>query len=173
LELRKNSVQKPETAQPVSGYPFYSAIGSGLRKFRLGLEEKEILMFFVDLLVALCVGWVLVWLVSLAFSTKGPWDSFLWFFLVVALFTWVGGVWLVPFGPSWGGIGWFPFIFVGVLAVLMLTAASPRSYHRIVPGTKITPAPENRSVIAVDVFFWLFILCLLVFGSSHYYWYPR
>jgi hypothetical protein len=133
----------------------------------------ETFMFIVDILVALCIGLALVWIVSLAFSTKGPWDSFLWFFVMVVLFTWVGGIWLVPFGPSWGGIGWFPFIFVGFLAVMVLTAASPRSYHRFVPGTKITPAPDNRGTIAVDLFFWALVICFLIFGTGHYFWYPR
>jgi hypothetical protein len=61
---------------------------------------------------------------------------------------------------------------MGFLAVLLLTSASPRKYLKPVPSKKETEsARENR--IAIDFFFWLPVACLLIFGSSHYYWYPR
>jgi hypothetical protein len=129
-------------------------------------------MFIADLLVALAFGLFIVWVVSLAFGTKGPWDSFLWFFVVVALFAWAGGAWLVPFGPRYMGIGWFPIMFMGFLAVLLLTAASPRkSRNPVALKPETESARESR--IAVDVFFWLLLVCLLVFGTSRYIWYPR
>ena len=87
-------------------------------------------MFVAHLLVALVFGLFIVGMVSLAFGTRGPWGSFLAFFLVVSLFSWAGGVWLVPFGPAWRGIGWFPILFMGILVSLLLTAASPRSSRR-------------------------------------------
>jgi hypothetical protein len=135
--------------------------------------KKEKFMLFADLLVALFIGLVIVGVASYAFNTKGPWDSFLWFFVVVALFAWAGGVWVTPFGPSWGGIGWLPILFMGILAAVLLTAASPKSYHRLIRGKNGRPAFPGKNVIAVDLFFWILILCLLFFGSSHYYWYPR
>ena len=47
-------------------------------------------MFIADLFVALSFGLFIVWVISLAFGTRGPWDSFLWFFVVVSLFAWAG-----------------------------------------------------------------------------------
>ncbi len=129
-------------------------------------------MFIADLLVALVFGFFIVWAVTSFFGTKGPWDSFLWFFLVVGLFAWAGGVWLVPFGPTWMGIGWFPIFFMGFLAVLLLTSASPRKYIKPIP-TKAEAETARESRIAIDFFFWLLVACLLIFGTSHYYWYPR
>jgi hypothetical protein len=129
-------------------------------------------MFILDLLAALMIGLVVVWFVSIAFNTKGPWDSFLWFFLAVGLFAWVGGIWMVPFGPSWGGIGWLPFAFMGILAVLMLTAASPRSSRRR-GDFKGKAKTDEEARIGIDIFFWGLIICLLIFGTSHYIWFPR
>jgi hypothetical protein len=131
-------------------------------------------MVIGDLLVAFVFGFFVVWVVSIFFGTKGPWDSFLWFFLVVGLFAWAGGVWLVPFGPRWMGIGWFPIFFMGILAVLLITSASPRKTIKAVTPPQETAITKD-SRIAIDIIFWLLILivCLLILGSSHYFWYPR
>ena len=129
-------------------------------------------MFIVDLVVALIVGLIIVSIVSRAFGTKGPWGSLLWFFLVVSLFAWAGGVWLVPFGPMFWGIGWLPIIIMGFLVSLILTAASPRTPRwRRASKEEVTSEAGTRAV--VDVIFWVVIICLLIFGLGHYTSYPR
>ena len=129
-------------------------------------------MFIVDLVVALIVGLIIVSIVSRAFGTKGPWGSLLWFFLVVSLFAWAGGVWLVPFGPMFWGIGWLPIIIMGFLVSLILTAASPRTPRwRKASKEEVTSEAGTRAV--VDVIFWVVIICLLIFGLGHYTSYPR
>ena len=129
-------------------------------------------MFIVDLFVALVVGMIIVSIVSRAFGTKGPWGSLLWFFLVVSLFAWAGGVWLVPFGPMFWGIGWLPIIIMGFLVSLILTAASPRTPRwRRASKEEVTSEAGTRAV--VDIIFWVVIICLLIFGLGHYTSYPR
>jgi hypothetical protein len=129
-------------------------------------------MFIIDLFVALVVGMIIVLIVSRAFGTKGPWGSLLWFFLVVSLFAWAGGVWLVPFGPMFWGIGWLPIIIMGFLVSLILTAASPRTPRwRRASKEEVTSEAGTRAV--VDVIFWVVIICLLIFGLGHYTPYPR
>jgi multisubunit Na+/H+ antiporter MnhB subunit len=129
-------------------------------------------MFIIDLFVALVVGMIIVSIVSRAFGTKGPWGSLLWFFLVVSLFAWAGGVWLVPFGPMFWGIGWLPIIIMGFLVSLILTAASPRTPRwRKASKEEVTSEAGTRAV--VDVIFWVVIICLLIFGLGHYTPYPR
>ena len=127
-------------------------------------------MFIADLLVALAAGFVIVWIVSSVFGTKGPWDSFLWFVLVVALFAWAGGVWLMPFGPRWGGIGWLPIVWMGILVGLLLTSVSPRtSRKRAATAEKGAAAERNADV---DAFLWVLIVFLFIFAIAHYTWYP-
>jgi hypothetical protein len=129
-------------------------------------------MFIIDLVVALVVGMIIVLIVSRAFGTKGPWGSLLWFFLVVSLFAWAGGVWLVPFGPMFWGIGWLPIIIMGFLVSLILTAASPRTPRwRRASKEEVTSEAGTRAV--VDIIFWVVIICLLIFGLGHYTSYPR
>jgi hypothetical protein len=129
-------------------------------------------MFIIDLFVALVVGMIIVSIISRAFGTKGPWGSLLWFFLVVSLFAWAGGVWLVTFGPMFWGIGWLPIIFMGFLVSLLLTAASPRT-PRWRRASKEEVSSEAGTRAVVDVIFWVVIICLLIFGIGHYTSYPR
>ena len=129
-------------------------------------------MFIIELFVALVVGMIIVLIVSRAFGTKGPWGSLLWFFLVVSLFAWAGGVWLVPFGPMFWGIGLLPIILIGFLVSLLLTAASPRTPRwRRASKEEVTSEAGTRAV--VDIIFWVVIICLLIFGLGHYTSYPR
>jgi len=125
-------------------------------------------MFFIDLIVALVVGLIIVSIVSLAFGTKGPWGSLLWFFLAVSLFAWAGGVWLVPFGPMFWGMSWIPIMFMAFLVSLLLTAASPRNPRWRRKASQEEAISEAGTKAVVDVIFWVVIIFLLIFAISHY-----
>ncbi len=43
-------------------------------------------MFLIHLLYALFIGLGIAWLFGLALGTRGPWNSFIWFFFVIFLF---------------------------------------------------------------------------------------
>jgi hypothetical protein len=128
-------------------------------------------VLFADLLAALALGLIMVWGASYVFATKGPWNNLLWFFLVVALFAWAGGIWLVPFGPRWFGIGWMPIFFMALLAVLLVTASSPRGVVSAKKKKQMLADDETKS--ALDIVFWLLIIFLVLFGTSHYVWNPN
>ena len=127
-------------------------------------------MFIADLFVALAFGFFIVWLVSFVFGTRGPWNSFLWFFLVVSLFSWAGGIWLVPFGPLWRGTNWLPIIFMGILVALLLAAASPRTSRKRVTEQEKVEADTEKAI--ENGILWIVIILLLFFGISHYARYP-
>ncbi len=131
-------------------------------------------MFFADFFAALIVGSLVVFLISLAFRTKGPWGSLIWFFIMVALFAWVAGVWIRPYGSVWFGAVWIPIIFVGFLVALLLAAVSPRKPRLPVPADlkEETIATEERKT-AVGAFFWILIMILVFLAFSHYYFYPQ
>jgi len=82
-------------------------------------------MFFVDLLFALLIGLLLSVLFTLIFDARGPWDIFWVFLLLVVLGSWVGGLWLVPFGPVLFDVAWIPFLLAGLFFALILAAATP------------------------------------------------
>ncbi|HXL72387.1 MAG TPA: hypothetical protein VN963_02070 [bacterium] len=129
-------------------------------------------MFFADLFAALIVGVIIVFALSTAFGTKGPWGSLLWFFIIVALFAWTGGVWLRPYGPVWYGVSWIPIIVIGLFIAILLTALSPRNPRYPLSAQKKSKVIEERKADA-DVFFWVLILCLVMLAMSHFFWFPQ
>jgi multisubunit Na+/H+ antiporter MnhB subunit len=138
-------------------------------------------MYLTHLLYALFVGLGIAWLFGLALGTRGPWNSFFWFFFVIFLFSWGGGVWITPFGPTGWGVAWMPFLFMGFFVTLLLLAATPRSARerRAAKGKAIETtnlkertAEERLVETGVNVFLWLLIVFLVVVIVCNYIWHP-
>jgi len=53
----------------------------------------------------------------------------------------------------------------------MVTAATSRSPQGIVKKKRIIEESEGKA--ALDIFFWLLIIGLVLFGTSHYVWNPN
>jgi len=131
-------------------------------------------MFFADFFAALIIGSLIIFLISIAFGTKGPWGSLIWFFIIVSLFAWTAGVWLRPYGPLYYGVSWIPIIFVGFLVAFLLTSVSPRKPHPPVPvDLKAETISAEERKTAVGAFFWILIMILVFLAFSHYFWYPQ
>ena len=116
-------------------------------------------MFFIDLLFALIIGLLLTALFALLFDTRGPWDVLWVFLLIVVLGAWVGGLWLVPFGPVMFDVAWIPFLLAGLFFALILAAATPPS--TTASPTSVTPT-ESQAAVAFSVFFWIMLVGLAV-----------
>ena len=139
-------------------------------------------MFITHLIYALFIGLGIAWLFGVGLGTRGPWNSFFWFFVLIFLFSWGGGVWLTPFGPTGWGVSWLPFLFAGVFITLVLLAATPRSARgrraanaKAADATvlKEQAAEKKGSETALDAFFWILIVFLGVVIVCHYIWHPR
>ncbi|MBL7174896.1 MAG: hypothetical protein ISS66_03620 [Desulfobacteraceae bacterium] len=83
-------------------------------------------MIVLELLVAFIVALVLSGLFALTTRRRDQRIGFPWFFLIVFLVTWAGGIGVKPFGPSLFGISWIPFVLVGFIFILILAASTPR-----------------------------------------------
>jgi hypothetical protein len=83
-------------------------------------------MIFMEFLIAFIFALILSAGFVLVLHRSGPRSGFFWFFLLVFLATWAGGIWLSPFGPNLWGVYWLPFLGVGLVAVLLLAAFAPR-----------------------------------------------
>ena len=129
-------------------------------------------MFLTELLYALVIGGAIAWVWSLAFNTHGPWDSFIWFFALIFLFSWGGGIWIAPFGPMGWGVAWLPFLVMGLFMALLLSAATPRSSRRRrASGQAVPETKKSRSQVAAAVeaeaaydVFLIALVVLLVFS---------
>lgn len=147
-------------------------------------------MFLADFLVALLVALLLTALFAAVFGTTGPWSGFWVYFLLILLMAWVAGIWVRPFGPAVWGVYWFPFLLFGLIAALLIAAATPpaprgprpgpgeRPYRDEVAGpaepdgeditaTRERPYTDEDVVaegaaVTLGLFFWLLMLVLLI-----------
>lgn len=84
----------------------------------------------MEVFVALAIALLVSVLFGVAMRRKIPRKGFFWFFLILFLSTWAGGIWIGPFGPSFRGIYWMPFVLVAVLAGFLLAALASRRAPR-------------------------------------------
>ena len=120
--------------------------------------------FFVALIVALLVSV----LFGYALRRRIPRKGFFWFFLILLLATWAGGMWIGPFGPSFRGIFWLPFVLVAVVVGAFLAAVAPRRAPtgRIETLEMLEEIEQKRKLekltyISFGVFFWVALFALI------------
>jgi len=135
------------------------------------------LLYF--LLYALVIGLSIAWVWSFAFDTHGPWDSFFWFFFIIFLFCWGGGIWITPFGPTGWGVSWLPIVCLGIFMALLLTAVTPRSSRSrtrsrdlpaVIPTAGKKSLAKMEVIATVDFFFWALIIVLGCVILSRFMW---
>ncbi len=111
-------------------------------------------MLVTDLLLAFFIALVLAGIFSAGFGHRWPgypavWPSAFFFFLLLFVAVWAGGIWASPYGPMIGSVAWLPFLIVGVAIALLLAAVLPRG----------GPAETAGATAAtLSVFFWLFLV---------------
>jgi hypothetical protein len=125
-------------------------------------------MVFKDLLFALILGFILSTIFTAIIRRRGPRTGFFWFFVIVFLATWAGGIWFPPIGPSIRGIYWFPSLMVGLIAAFLLTVLAERRTPKNRQETLEALARmeekremEQATYIALSMLFW-FVLALLI-----------
>jgi hypothetical protein len=83
-------------------------------------------VIFGELLVASTVTVLLSALPMSTFLKDEQRTRLICIFWIIFLTTWAGGIWVRPFGPSFRGIYWLPFLFIGIIIVLILVVSYPR-----------------------------------------------
>lgn len=130
-------------------------------------------MFFLDLIIALIIALILSTIFVFGFRRRGPWPNFFFFFIIIFLATWAGGLWLTPIGPSIGGVFLLPFLLVGAVFALLLAAATPAEKPTSIElKTRQQVEKEKKIETAVSIFFWILIVALAVAIIFGYWNYP-
>jgi len=135
-------------------------------------------MFLVDLFVALIIGLILTVIFWPPLRMSGLWADlagaagFLWFFILVFLAAWLGGVWIAPVGPPLWGIYWFPFLMMGLLFALLLAATAPiRLPHRrreTLAEAREEPSVDESTFVVLNLFYWILLIVLIASILAHY-----
>ena len=125
-------------------------------------------MFVFELILALVMAgfWSLIF--RLIMKRRGYQKGLIWLFLLLFLGTWAGGVWLSPFGPSFYGVYWIPFIVIGVLLALIFASTLPlrvpKSRHETIEmleNIEVKKELQTYTYISLNVAFWIIIMLLL------------
>jgi Ca2+/Na+ antiporter len=102
--------------------------------------------------------------------------GFGWFFLFVLIATWAGGVWLRPFGPSWGDIRWLQFLIAGLVVVLLFALfaplKAPRGRHETIDQLQeIARQKELQKVtyMTLGIVFWVVLVILIAAIAIRYF----
>ncbi len=129
------------------------------------------MLIITDLAIAL-IFTLLIGLFFLGCRRCGPWQGLGWFFMLLFLFTWAGGVWTGPYGPVLWGYYWLPFFIVGIVFALLLAAAvvprPPRNRKEAFKQAKTEAAAEQVTDMAVNTFFWILVMVLVAALATHY-----
>lgn len=126
-------------------------------------------MFFTPLLVAFLLAIILTLLLAVGFRGQSWGAGLLFFFLILFLATWAGGLWLTPVGPIMLGVPWMSFLLVALIVGLILVSLTPdgrRRRGKPIASEKVSAQAETA--IAVDVFFWILIGGLLIAIVARY-----
>jgi hypothetical protein len=134
-------------------------------------------MFLTDLFFALLIALLVTGILTPFFRRNAApessfWPPFLFIFLIMLAFTWAGGVWVTPFGPTlWGGY-WLPFLMVAFVVALLLAAMAPHHRRRGGPVAGADPArgvdAEAAVGLALGAISWIVITVLGILIVMHY-----
>ena len=79
--------------------------------------------FFIAFVIAAVLSAVFTW----AARRRGRRTGFFWFFLIVLVATWAGGVWIQPLEATSKGVRWWPFIIVGLPFAILVAVFGQRN----------------------------------------------
>jgi uncharacterized membrane protein YeaQ/YmgE (transglycosylase-associated protein family) len=122
-----------------------------------------------EFITALIIAGTLSHLFAKTIKRRSKRKGFFWFFLIIFMITWAGGVWLIPFGPRVMGIQWLPFILVGLVGATVISFLAKRRYphnrretidllERIEEGREL----DNMTYLSLNILFWVVFFMLLL-----------
>jgi len=129
-------------------------------------------MFF-EFFFAILIAILLTAVFAAGFRRQNWGAALVFFFLILFLATWAGGMWVVPFGPIAWGVPWVTYLFVGIVIALLLTALIPPverpTYPGREPGISEPSQRDNTAVIGLDIFMIVLMLALIIAIVAAYY----
>ena len=120
------------------------------------------------ILIGLIIAAVLAWPTG-RYTTTWDWPLFWFFFLILFMAVWAGGVWVEPVGPAVGGVFWVPSLVIGLIIALILLAVLPsRPVQRRAEAVEAEEVEASPAVVAFGIFFWVLLLALLALALLGY-----
>lgn len=136
-------------------------------------------MLLADFIVALVIGMILSAIFWPLFrppdrrlAREAELGEFLWFFLLVFVASWLGGIWIAPVGPRVGGVYWVPFLSTGLLFAFLLAANAPMreppARRETLAEARGEPLVDPRTFTLLNLFYWILFLILFLSLFARY-----
>lgn len=122
----------------------------------------------IAIVVALVFTAILVAIFGRGGYEEGGWATALIVFGVLFLTSWAGGVWLTPVGPQLFGVPWLPFVLMGFVAALLLSAMSPARPPRTMREAREQADAQEVVATTASAFVWILAGCLIFAITLHY-----
>jgi len=122
-------------------------------------------------IVALLLSLLLIPVVGRRPDAEQGWSAAVFFFVLLFLFIWAGGVWVAPaqVGPPVFDVYWVPFLIIGIVVALLI-AAIPWHYPQTtrLPDEEEVRA-ESAAATVFGIFFWVLALVLIAVIAAAYW----
>lgn len=127
-------------------------------------------MILIDFLFSFLIALVVSLVFFFIFRRKRLRIGLVLFFIIVFLFTWAGGIWLAPGGPTFRGIYWVPFLLIAVvISFLLATLIQP---YYVEPRTSesrdLKESRKSEVFFISGLFFWILLFILGLAIIFHY-----
>ncbi len=128
-------------------------------------------MIAAHFITAFIIALILSAMLLLIFKAETTWNRFWALLLILTFAAWVGGLWIMPFGPAVWGIYILPFILMALLFGLILAAAGPMQPHQYREEPYYTQEElrgRAGSKEALTIYFWTLLVFLLALVVLRY-----
>ncbi|MCE5328038.1 MAG: hypothetical protein LLG01_16650 [Planctomycetaceae bacterium] len=131
-------------------------------------------MFMWEILLSSLLAAILSMLLTLVLGRRGPGPlmGFIFFYIMLFLATWAGGLWLGRIRPGEWQVNWLGYVLVSVVLWLILAAVLPRQGRKPRHADSATlpvVEPQATQQLALGVLFWLLVVVLLIIIALNYY----
>ncbi len=128
-----------------------------------------------EVIFSLVIALMLSIIFGLVLHREVPRRGFLYFFLIMFLFTLAGGLWGKPFGPVMLGAFWVPMLLVGIIGGIILYYRAPRPppHNReetieMLDRIEARKQMEKMAFLTMDLLFWAIVILLLIAILAYY-----
>lgn len=128
---------------------------------------------FTSIISSIFIAVLFALMLTFAFrrSGPGPMDGFVFFFLIIFIFSWALGGWIEPLKIYQIDYPWLSHFLIGLLIMLLLGALlppSPSLKNRVAlrkMEEELAEAKTRQAIaISISFFFWILFIVLLIVG---------
>ena len=121
-----------------------------------------------QVIFSLVIALTLSFIFGIFLRKEVPRSGFFVFFLMIFLFSLVGGLWFQPLGPSSWGVFWVPMVIIGLAGSVFMYYRAPRPPPRnrketieMLEEIEKRKEMEKLTYLTMDMLFWVILILLL------------